>query len=593
MEQFYTILTTIGKAKLANAQATGTPVNFSEIAVGDGNGSYYNPVESQKVLTNEVWRGSLNTVYTESENPGYLYCEGVIPDTDGGFSIRECGIFDNEGNLIAVGKVPETYKPTLPEGSTSGLAIKMILQISNTEDVTLLIDPSSVIAMQSWVINNFLKQTDAAAQYAPINGNNNNKFAVKEDLTSEDNALPFKTLKSSNDQNIVKNGDFSLFKGNDMNSPLCWVKYGNGNIIFDEVQQAIKVIRGVSGQTVIYQILPKELRGKKISVSFKYKMNTAIGTYANIVLDDGTAIGPSAFVQPSEDWIVWTHTFTLLDSDVLRLLLYCPGGTDAVEGNEILIKDVCVVIGDIPKKFSKNPLDLLSENINFGPLMTKYVNEDLVYTVNSTMTSAEIQSIIDTIPKYIPSGKTITIKFLNGTYNLISGLIINGFYGSGILLLEAESYTTETNTNQTVILECNATSGAFDMISITNNTVIVSMMGIRLNRNYSNGSVISVTETKTARIFYCYLQGPNVIDLYTCLFCNNSRIYANRNYYDKAYYGVRSQNQGHILIEQGIVGPNGLKYGLYATFGAVIAKAAASITGSISNEFTQYGGQIW
>ena len=183
-DQFYTIITTIGKAKLANAQATGIPVNFSEIAVGDGNGSHYNPTENQIELLNEVWRGPLNTIYTNEENPGYLYFEGVIPDTDGGFSIRECGIFDTDGDLIFIGNLGVTYKPTLPEGSTSGIAIKTIIQISNTENVTLQIDPSSVIAMQSWVNNNFLKQIDAAALYATI-GHSEHPNGVETDIISD------------------------------------------------------------------------------------------------------------------------------------------------------------------------------------------------------------------------------------------------------------------------------------------------------------------------------------------------------------------------------------------------------------------------
>ena len=146
-EQFYTILTDVGKAKIANAVALQTTVQISEIAVGDGNGSYYNPSETQTALVNEVWRGGVSRVDTDSNNANWIIVEAVIPPDQGNFYIREVGIFDSQGDLIAIGKYPETYKPTFTNNNAGkDLVIRCILEVSNASAVELKINPAAVIA---------------------------------------------------------------------------------------------------------------------------------------------------------------------------------------------------------------------------------------------------------------------------------------------------------------------------------------------------------------------------------------------------------------------------------------------------------------
>jgi len=150
-EQFYTILTSIGKAKIANAAALGQKVELTELALGDGGGSYYNPTEDQTALRNEVWRGAIGTVAVDEENPTWITIQTVVPSQHGGFMIREAGVFDNEGDLIALGKYPETYKPAAADGSIKDLVIRMILEVSNTASVVLRVDPTVVLATQQQV----------------------------------------------------------------------------------------------------------------------------------------------------------------------------------------------------------------------------------------------------------------------------------------------------------------------------------------------------------------------------------------------------------------------------------------------------------
>lgn len=152
MADFYTILTSTGRAKLANAQVTGVPVSLTHMGVGDGeNGAYYLPSEVQTTLKHEVWRDQLSDLRVDATNPAWIVAELVIPDTVGGFYIREVGLFDSAGDLIAVGKFPESYKPTLPAGSNKQIYVRMILEVANTSTVTLKVDPSVVLATRAYV----------------------------------------------------------------------------------------------------------------------------------------------------------------------------------------------------------------------------------------------------------------------------------------------------------------------------------------------------------------------------------------------------------------------------------------------------------
>lgn len=159
MTQFFTVLTAIGEAKIANATALGTKVNIAELAVGDGNGSIPTPVRTQTALVNEVRRAPLNSIDIDESNANYIICEQVIPESIGGFTIREIGIYDDEGYLLAVGNFPETYKPILEEGSGRTQVIRCVLMVTSTDAVDLKIDPSIVLATREYVEQHFLAKS--------------------------------------------------------------------------------------------------------------------------------------------------------------------------------------------------------------------------------------------------------------------------------------------------------------------------------------------------------------------------------------------------------------------------------------------------
>lgn len=162
-ENFYTILTATGKAKLANSAVLGSKVNFKTLKVGDGKGSYYQPTENQISLVNQVWSGNISSISVDENNPNWIVIETLIPATIGGFFIREAGIFDEDDDLIAISKLSETYKPVVSEGSIKDLCIKIILEVSNVENVTLKIDPTVIVATKKDIdiLEAKIKETNA------------------------------------------------------------------------------------------------------------------------------------------------------------------------------------------------------------------------------------------------------------------------------------------------------------------------------------------------------------------------------------------------------------------------------------------------
>ncbi|HHG3093096.1 TPA: phage tail protein [Vibrio parahaemolyticus] len=148
--KYYTILTETGKSKVANAAALARQIKLTHIAVGDGDGSEYDPVEAQTVLKNETHRAPISNMGSDAQNPNWIVAEGLIPVDVGGWFVREVGIFDEDGDLFAIGKYPETYKPTLAEGTGRDLYIRFIMVVSNTETIDLAIDPTVAIATRDW-----------------------------------------------------------------------------------------------------------------------------------------------------------------------------------------------------------------------------------------------------------------------------------------------------------------------------------------------------------------------------------------------------------------------------------------------------------
>ncbi|HAD9439803.1 TPA_asm: phage tail protein [Salmonella enterica] len=155
--KYYAILTNQGAARLANATMLGSKLNLTQMAVGDANGVLPTPDPAQTKLINQKRIAPLNLLSVDPNNQSQIIAEQIIPENEGGFWIREIGLYDDEGVLIAVANCPETYKPQLQEGSGRTQTIRMILVITNTEAITLKIDPSVVLATRKYVDDKVLE----------------------------------------------------------------------------------------------------------------------------------------------------------------------------------------------------------------------------------------------------------------------------------------------------------------------------------------------------------------------------------------------------------------------------------------------------
>ncbi len=216
--KFYTLLTDIGAAKLASAAALGVPLKITHMAVGDGGGVLPTPDSKQTALVNEKRRAALNMLYIDPQNSSQIIAEQVIPENEGGWWIREVGLFDESGALIAVGNCPESYKPQLAEGSGRTQTVRMVLITSSTDNITLKIDPAVVLATRKYVddkvlelklyvddqMRNHIAAQDPHTQYAqkhnptftgepkaptPAAGNNTTRIATTEFVQAAITAL--------------------------------------------------------------------------------------------------------------------------------------------------------------------------------------------------------------------------------------------------------------------------------------------------------------------------------------------------------------------------------------------------------------------
>ncbi|WP_219686150.1 phage tail protein [Clostridioides difficile] len=146
-KSYYTILTDIGKAKIANASIVGEKVDFARIQLGDGGGVEYNPTEDQTALKRVVWEGKVGNVTTDETMSNCLILESLIPANVGGFIISEIGYLDSDGNLLAISKYRAAYKPTLEnDGAVIDMKVKTIFVVSNVNNIELKIDPTIIFA---------------------------------------------------------------------------------------------------------------------------------------------------------------------------------------------------------------------------------------------------------------------------------------------------------------------------------------------------------------------------------------------------------------------------------------------------------------
>ena len=199
--KFKTVITTAGAAKLAAATVPGgKKVNLSAMAVGDGNGQLPVPDAGQTKLVHEVWRHALNKVSVDNKNKNYIVAELVVPPEVGGFWMRELGLYDDAGTLIAVSNMAESYKPELAEGSGRAQTCRMVIILSNVASVELSIDASTVMATQDYVDDKIAEHEQSRRHPdATLTEKGFTQLSSATNSTSESLAATPKAVKAAND----------------------------------------------------------------------------------------------------------------------------------------------------------------------------------------------------------------------------------------------------------------------------------------------------------------------------------------------------------------------------------------------------------
>ena len=199
--KFKTVITDTGAKKLAQAASPdGKPVRLTHMAVGDGGGTLPTPDSKQTRLVHEVWRHTVNRVFLDATHQNRIIAELVIPPETGGFWIREIGVFDEHGDLIAVGNTAESYKPTVAEGSGRAQTFRTILTVSSTATVALTVDNTMVMATADYV-DDKLKEHEQSRRHpdASLTAKGFTQLSSATNSTSEALAATPKAVKAAYD----------------------------------------------------------------------------------------------------------------------------------------------------------------------------------------------------------------------------------------------------------------------------------------------------------------------------------------------------------------------------------------------------------
>ena len=255
--KFKTVITTAGAAKLAAATVPGgKKVNLSAMAVGDGNGKLPVPDAGQTKLVHEVWRHVLNKVSVDNKNKNYIVAELVVPPEVGGFWMRELGLYDDAGTLIAVSNMAESYKPELAEGSGRAQTCRMVIILSNVASVELSIDASTVMATQDYVDDKIAEHEQSRRHPdATLTEKGFTQLSSATNSTSESLAATPKAVKAANDnansrlaknQNGADIQDKSAFLDNVGVTSLTFMK-NNGEMPVDADLNTFGSVKAYSG----------------------------------------------------------------------------------------------------------------------------------------------------------------------------------------------------------------------------------------------------------------------------------------------------------------------------------------------------------
>lgn len=323
--KYKTVITKAGSEKLAAATVpNGKKVNFTAMAVGDGGGALPVPDPNQTKLVKEVWRHALNKISQDRKNKNYVVAELLIPPETGGFWMRELGLYDDTGTLIAVGNMAESYKPALAEGSGRAQTVRMVIMVSDIESVELTIDTSTVMATQEYVDDKLAEHEQSRRHPdATLTAKGFTQLSSATDSASESVAATPKAVKAAydlakgkytaQDATTAQKGIVQLSSATDSTSESVAATPKAVKAVNDDLTKVKNSLRTASGKDVVTS-QTDTTAGRVLTVGYGGLGGTAPRTtVAGSNSYDNIPAGlPSGFWTHAIDGGPYAHTITLL-----------------------------------------------------------------------------------------------------------------------------------------------------------------------------------------------------------------------------------------------------------------------------------------
>lgn len=323
--KYKTVITKAGAIKLAAATVpNGKKVNFTAMAVGDGGGALPVPDPNQTKLVKEVWRHALNKISQDNKHKNYVVAELLIPPETGGFWMRELGLYDDTGTLIAVGNMAESYKPALAEGSGRAQTVRMVIMVSDIESVELTIDTSTVMATQDYVDEKLAEHEQSRRHPdATLTAKGFTQLSSATDSASESLAATPKAVKmaydlakgkyTAQDATTAQKGIVQLSSATDSTSESVAATPNAVKAVNDDLTKVKNSLRTASGKDVVTS-QTDTTAGRVLTVGYGGLGGTAPRTtVAGSNSYDNIPAGlPSGFWTHAIDGGPYAHTLTLL-----------------------------------------------------------------------------------------------------------------------------------------------------------------------------------------------------------------------------------------------------------------------------------------
>lgn len=445
MDKYYTILTNIGKQKISNAILVNGKLNFFKMLIGDGGGSNYEPDVSQTSLKNQVYEADIISVTIDTNNDSYVVVQAIIPPEEGNFYIRELGLSDTEGNLIALAKFPETYKPVIENGSIKELVIKMILKVENSEVVNIVVNEELISGT--------------------ITADNFSMYGI----TVVNKETGVTTLKITEDGKVYANITELKIGGSSINTLISNVISESKNYADEKYSKFEQTLEG-------FQFTAKDLKTAIVSIT-----------------DDGIKVSMKEAEEELGYSLINSEGITVYDSDDNKLAWF--GDNDSAYIKKLQAEDIICdnVVKIIPDDCPNNWF-ISMEATGDGTGRDSSNKSDSFNNV--------IKYIKNNYGVYLQNNKILNFYFEDGTYN--EDINIRGFLGEGKININLTNETIIFGSynfydNIPVVRIIGSGTAAFgdgailyatvDAMYIRNSHVYVEGMRSRQQDNLYNGTV--------------------------------------------------------------------------------------------------------